>query len=113
MPAADVQGTVRTRDRLTLFWRGWAPPRPRGVLVIVHGLAEHSGRYGPTAEYFSERGFAVFAFDHRGHGRSPGRRVHVGSFAEFRWDVAAMLEGLWSRLRTFGDDASGDARHLP
>jgi alpha-beta hydrolase superfamily lysophospholipase len=91
MPAPDVQGTVDTRDGVRLFWRGWQPARPRAVLLIVHGLAEHSGRYGPTAGYFVDREFAVFAFDQRGHGRSPGRRVHVGSFDEFWWDLEAML----------------------
>lgn len=98
MPGAEVQGTVLTRDGLRLFWRGWLPAGPRAVLVIVHGLAEHSGRYGPTAAYFSERGFAVFAFDHRGHGQSPGRRGHVGSFGEFRWDLAAMLAEARARV---------------
>ncbi len=66
--------------------------------MIVHGLAEHSGRYAPTAAYFSERDYAVFALDHRGHGQSPGRRVHVGSFAELRWDLAAMLAEARARV---------------
>jgi alpha-beta hydrolase superfamily lysophospholipase len=59
--------------------------------VIAHGLAEHSGRYEGTGRSFARAGLAAYAFDHRGHGKSPGRRVHVRSFEEFRADVRAAL----------------------
>ena len=91
-PAAPaVEGTVRTADGLDLFWRGWAPSSPRGVLVIVHGLAEHSGRYGHVGRHFAARGWAVYALDTRAHGRSPGKKVHVGGFDEFLEDVRSMV----------------------
>jgi alpha-beta hydrolase superfamily lysophospholipase len=49
----------------------------RGLILLVHGLGEHSGRYREMAEHFARQGFAVFAFDLRGHGRSEGRRGHA------------------------------------
>lgn len=57
----------------------------------MHGLFEHSGRYLVPMRHFAERGWATRAFDHRGHGRSPGLRVHVRRFDEFVWDLEAAL----------------------
>jgi alpha-beta hydrolase superfamily lysophospholipase len=74
-----------------LYWQAWAPAEPRAALVFVHGLAEHSGRYLNPALYFAPRGFACYAFDCRGHGRSPGRRAHVAHFDEYLEDVRAVL----------------------
>ncbi len=49
----------------------------RGWVVLVHGLGEHSGRYGKLIEMLKEAGFAVYTFDWPGHGRSPGKRGHA------------------------------------
>lgn len=72
-----------------LFRRSWTPPRPRAALLFVHGLAEHSGRYDHVARHFAARGYACHAIDYRGHGRSPGPRVHVDSFEPWLDDVSA------------------------
>jgi alpha-beta hydrolase superfamily lysophospholipase len=85
-----VDGSCETRDGLALHYRAWLPPTPRGVLLIVHGLAEHSGRYAHVGPRFAAAGYAAYALDHRGHGLSPGRRVHVGRFAEYLDDVDAL-----------------------
>ena len=90
-PGAAVEGTVRTADGLDLFWRGWVPSSPRGAFVIVHGLAEHSGRYGHVGRHFAGRGCAAYALDNRAHGRSPGAKVHVGDFDEFLEDSSSMI----------------------
>jgi alpha-beta hydrolase superfamily lysophospholipase len=84
-------GTVRTKDGLDLFWRSWRPPSPRAGLVVVHGLGEHSGRHEATAERLAGFGFAVWAADLRGHGRSPGGRVHADRFEDYFADVEAGL----------------------
>jgi len=90
------QHHCRTADGLDLFCRSWAPHEPRGVMVIVHGLAEHGGRHRQTAEYFCREGFAVFAGDLRGHGLSldspGGGRVHVRQFDEYLRDVDAFVD---------------------
>lgn len=89
------QGGCRTADGLELRWRGWLPPEPAGVVVIVHGLAEHGGRYRETAEAFAARGWAVYAGDLRGHGLSPdpagAKRVHVNRFTDYFLDVDAFV----------------------
>jgi alpha-beta hydrolase superfamily lysophospholipase len=82
-PAAD--GSIR------LFRRGWLPAEPRRALVLVHGLAEHSGRYDHVGAWFSARDCAVHAYDHRGHGRSQGARGHVAAFGELLDDLEAFL----------------------
>ncbi|MFO7552687.1 MAG: alpha/beta hydrolase [Haliea sp.] len=67
-----------------VFYRHWpASGSVRGVILLAHGLGEHSGRYQGLAEFFCARGIAVVAPDHIGHGHSPGHRAHIGSFAEF------------------------------
>jgi alpha-beta hydrolase superfamily lysophospholipase len=82
------EGTLATDDGLALYWQSWTPPgEPEGVLLFVHGLAEHSGRYLNPVRHFVARGWACYGFDYRGHGRSPGQRVHVGSFDEYLSDL--------------------------
>lgn len=85
-----AEGTVESEDGLPLFWRSWVPAGPAGVLLLAHGLAEHSGRYGHVAAHFAARGWACYAVDQRGHGRSPGPRVHVAHFDLYVADVCAL-----------------------
>src|SRR5262249_19902534 len=82
-PVREEEGHTASADGLSLYWRGWLPASPHAVLLFVHGLAEHAGRYQNPAHYFAPRGYACYAFDYRGHGRSPGPRVHVDRFDEF------------------------------
>jgi alpha-beta hydrolase superfamily lysophospholipase len=70
-----------------LFHRAWLPESPRRALLVVHGLAEHSGRYEAFGAWFAARGHAVHAYDQRGHGRSPGARGHVERFDDFLDDL--------------------------
>jgi alpha-beta hydrolase superfamily lysophospholipase len=61
-------------DGRRLCLHDWPHGNARAGVLIVHGLGEHAGRYGPLAAWFHARGYAVRAYDQRGHGRSPGRR---------------------------------------
>jgi alpha-beta hydrolase superfamily lysophospholipase len=61
-------------------------------MIIVHGLGEHSGRYGNPVSYFCPRGYAIYIMDNRGHGRSSGLRGHVDDFREYREDLASFIE---------------------
>lgn len=62
-----------------IFAQAWVPAQVQGVVALVHGLGEHSGRYAHVARRFNEAGLAVFALDLPGHGRTEGKRG-VGSF---------------------------------
>ena len=54
-----------------IFVRTWLPEgAPHAALLLVHGMAEHSGRYSDFAAFMAENGYAVRAYDQRGHGRS-------------------------------------------
>lgn len=72
---------------IRLHYRTWEVARPRAALLVVHGLAEHGGRYGRFAERMAGHGYATFAPDLRGHGRSEGRRGHVPSFDLYLQDL--------------------------
>lgn len=85
-------GQFTTSDNTPLYFQSWHPDNdPRAVLLIVHGLGEHSGRYVPIARQMVARQMAVYSFDQRGHGRSPGKRGHINSFADLREDVRTMV----------------------
>ena len=92
MTPVHDEGRFRTLDGLQLFWQRWAPDEePRAVVVIVHGVCEHSGRYGNLVEPLVEDGYAVYAYDQRGHGLSPGPRVHIDRWAQYRDDLGIFL----------------------
>ena len=84
-------GTPRKPGPL-LQRRAWLPPVPRSALLVVHGYAEHSGRYDELGAWFAARGLAVHAYDQRGHGRSEGARCHVDRFGEYLDDLDRVLE---------------------
>jgi len=79
-------------DGLRLRHRWWWPAgQSAGVVVFVHGVAEHCGRYVQAAEAFCQCGCAVHAMDLRGHGESEGERAWVGSFGQYLDDLDRLL----------------------
>jgi alpha-beta hydrolase superfamily lysophospholipase len=70
----------------------WLPAgTPRAVVVLVHGYAEHAGRYAHTGERLAREGYAVHAFDLRGHGRSDGDTALVKSFGQYLDDLRLFI----------------------
>lgn len=70
----EQTGFLQASDQTSLFYRQWLHPQARGAIMLVHGLGEHSGRYGELAGLFHAAGLSVRAYDHRGHGQSGGAR---------------------------------------
>lgn len=86
------RGTLTIQDGLSLHTQ-WRRPAaaPRATVVIVHGYAEHCGRYGNVARTFTDAGAAVFAYDQRGYGRSGGRPAYVDHFDQYLDDLDRFL----------------------
>ncbi len=93
MTATIDHGT--TRDGLLQLRRRWEPSgEPRAAVLLLHGIAEHSGRYEKVGRQLADAGFDVVAIDHRGYGQTGGRRGHVDSWSEFLDDVEDQLAEL-------------------
>lgn len=88
-----LEGSLTSVEGVNLFYQSWLPAgEPRAYLLIAHGLGEHSGRYGHVADFFTDKGVAVFALDFPGHGKSGGKRGHVRDFKNFAQDVEQLRQ---------------------
>ena len=80
----------------------------RGTVVLVHGLGEHSGRYAHVIDVFRAAGFSVVAYDHRGHGQSPGKRGAIPKSTALLEDLAAVIDTVEQRpILLFGHSMGG------
>lgn len=88
-----ISGSLNGQGNLNLFYQVYLPTgKPKAVLLIVHGLAEHGGRYMNLVNYFVPRGYAVYSFDQRGHGRSEGLRGYVQKFSYYMNDLKTFVD---------------------
>lgn len=86
-------GSFTGLNDVPILTQSWLPDDPpRAAVIIAHGIGEHGGRYAHVAAYLTAHGYAVYALDHRGHGRSGGQRVHVDDSDEFVADLRAYFE---------------------
>lgn len=93
-PAPSREWCLSGAGGIDLFAQSWLPEgEPRDVIVLAHGYAEHSGRYGNVVGRLVPAGYAVHAIDHRGHGKSGGKRALIDS-----------MERVWSDLDGFVDE---------
>lgn len=84
-----------TPDGAALSRRDWpAAGVARGTVLIVHGLGEHKGRYERVAAPLAAQGWRVTAYDHRGHGESPGPRGAIPDEEALLRDLAAVVDAL-------------------
>jgi alpha-beta hydrolase superfamily lysophospholipase len=100
------------RGGTRLHMRCWRPDAPRAVIVICHGVNSHSGQYLWAGERLAAAGFAVYAYDHRGRGRSDGPRFLIGHISEYTEDLGTFIALAKSRepgLKVFllGHSAGG------
>lgn len=89
------ESLLTTVDGLDLFAQVWGAEKPKAAVALVHGIAEHSSRYRHAGEFLARRGYTVYTFDLRGHGRSPGQRILFQHMDEHREDVTIFLQ--WVR----------------
>jgi alpha-beta hydrolase superfamily lysophospholipase len=85
-------GRFSGEDGFEIVFREWpATGEPRAAVVISHGAGEHSGRYKHVAAALNQAGYAVWALDHRGHGRSDGPRMRFASVDPLAADLGRMV----------------------
>ncbi|MGC1307968.1 MAG: lysophospholipase [Phormidesmis sp.] len=111
-----TEGTFNGSNALKLFYRSWYPVsvdvainntdaalasytdaevgigKVKGVLALIHGLGEHSGRYCAVVRALTAAGYAIYAFDNQGHGRSEGQRGHINRWQDYRDNTNAFLQ---------------------
>ncbi len=83
---------LTAEDGLQLHSQTALVAKPKGVVCLVHGYGEHSGRYPHVIDALNQANFDVFTYDHRGHGLSGGKRGYVPRFQQFLDDLNLVLE---------------------
>ena len=93
MGIRNKSGYFNNSEGARLFHQSWAPSvNLKAVLVVVHGLAEHSGRYLNLVNEFVPRGYMVCGMDNRGHGHSEGRRSYINRFDDYVLDLDSYVD---------------------
>ena len=85
---------IVAEDGLNLHVYRWIPEQAHAALVISHGWSEHAGRYYDLAVWFANQGFEVHALDHRGHGKSEGKRGHVNAWTDYTRDLETLRKSI-------------------
>ncbi|MEP6709850.1 MAG: lysophospholipase [Verrucomicrobiota bacterium] len=89
---AMLEGTLRARDGTRLFVRSTSLDQDaKAIVILTHGIGEHSARYLHVAEFLATQGYRFCAYDLRGHGRSDGRRGALRSYDDFLDDLEEVL----------------------
>ena len=100
----DVDGQIEAIGGLSLYYHGWEAEDARAAILLVHGLAEHGGRYAELGRRMAAFGISTYALDLRGHGLSDGRRGHADRFELLLQDVDRFrreIEGITEDLPLF------------
>ena len=89
-----TDGQLAGAGGVSLYWQAWVPAQgsPVAVVVLAHGASEHAGRYAWVADQLVDRGYAFYGADHRGHGRSGGRRAVIDRLELAVADIDAIID---------------------
>ncbi|PPD39225.1 MAG: alpha/beta hydrolase [Methylobacter sp.] len=88
-----IEGYFQGVRNANIYYQAWRPEADaKAVLLLVHGLGEHCGRYGRLASHFANLGYAVYGFDHIGHGKSEGRREYIERFDDYTDTLTAFYQ---------------------
>jgi acylglycerol lipase len=87
------EGNFKGHKGVDIYYQCWLPmDAQKAVILISHGFGEHSARYYNLANYFIPKRYAIYAMDHRGHGKSGGERVRVDDFFDYIRDVKSFFD---------------------
>ncbi len=93
MTYQNTTHTLFTHDQVELFWQRWIPEgQVQRLLVLQHGIGEHSGRYHSLVDVMEGSGTAIYALESRGHGRSPGKKGHIDHFTTYAHDLGELVQ---------------------
>lgn len=95
---------------IEIFVYKWEPDgdtKPKAVVQILHGMAEHAARYAHVAKAFVDAGYLVYADDHRGHGKSALDLEHAGILGDDGW------EGTLLSIKELSDKIKAENPNLP
>ncbi|ESA34708.1 lysophospholipase [Leptolyngbya sp. Heron Island J] len=85
-------GLFTAADGLSLYYQSWLPTSTvRATVILLHGLGGHSGLFQNVVKALLPEGYALYGYDLRGHGRSPGQRGHINRWSEYRNDLAYLI----------------------
>ncbi len=80
----QLEGYFKSIRDTNIYYQYWLPEgEPKAILLVAHGISEHSGRYMNVVNHFVPAGYAVYGIDHIGHGKSDGKRVCVERFQDY------------------------------
>jgi acylglycerol lipase len=83
---------LTTTDGLQLNGASFSPPEEiKAVIILIHGMGEHFGRYKHVVDFFKSIGYAVIGMDYRGHGTSQGKKGHIPSYNQLMDDTALLV----------------------
>jgi alpha-beta hydrolase superfamily lysophospholipase len=84
--------SLKAQSGVKIHAQAWLPEgNVRACILQVHGLGEHSGRYGHVADFMNRAGIAFYGFDHHGHGKTEGKRGHIPNYEALMQEIDQML----------------------
>lgn len=84
-------GILIGKDGIEIFYQNWLVKKPKCILIILHGLGEHSGRYEHIVKSLAINTVSYYTLDHRGHGKSAGKRGHINNIDEYISDLKLLI----------------------
>lgn len=78
--------------KTNFFGQFWKPEKTKAIVVLIHGMGEHSGRYIHVAKKLTDNNFGVISFDHFGHGKTTGKRGHNPSFDAVLESISKLID---------------------
>ena len=87
-----MTGYLKSHDQTPIFYRHYEVENQRATVILIHGLAEHSGRYAHVIDRLRKEKFGVLCIDLRGHGHSKGQRGDIRNFENYEEDVKAAIK---------------------